>query len=102
MRKNIFLIIKEALNNIFKHAGASQISLNLFLKDKKLVIEIADNGKGFNSNDPYNGNGLKNMRGRAVALGGEVLFDTIPGNGTRIFVTLPLSNIPSLTGNKQP
>ena len=101
-RKNIFLIIKEALNNTFKHAGASEISLNLFLKDKKLVIEITDNGKGFNSNNAYDGNGLKNMRARAVALGGEVLFDTIPGNGTRIFVTLPLSNIPSLTGNKQP
>jgi signal transduction histidine kinase len=93
MRKNIFLIIKEALNNILKHSGATVITFNLFLKEKMLVFEITDNGKGFDRNDSNNGNGLKTMVSRTESMGGTLLFDTVTGGGTKIMVTLPLSRV---------
>lgn len=69
-RKNILLIIKEALNNIAKHSNANTCNVNIFTKNKQWIMDIADNGNGFNTALNYHGNGLKNIANRAKELNG--------------------------------
>ena len=71
-RKNIFLIYKEAINNIVKYAEATSVKVKVKVKENKLSLVIIDNGVGFDSlsfvegrGEAYNGNGLKNMKARA-------------------------------------
>jgi signal transduction histidine kinase len=71
-RKNIFLIYKEAINNIVKYSDAKEVKVSVKVNDNKLSLVIVDNGKGFDSlsfdegrGEAYNGNGLKNMKARA-------------------------------------
>ncbi len=90
VRRNIHLMIKEALNNIVKHAHASEVGMHVSLQDKSMTISIHDNGCGFDINSP-GGNGLKNLRSRAEEIGGTLVMDTRPDNGTWIYLhyTLP-------------
>jgi two-component system, NarL family, sensor histidine kinase UhpB len=69
-RKNIFLIYKEAINNIVKYSEATSVKVKVKVKENKLSLEILDNGKGFDTNNvvAYNGNGLKNMKARAAEI----------------------------------
>jgi signal transduction histidine kinase len=76
IRRNIYLSIKEALNNVIKHANADCIELNVTLSQDKLIISIKDNGVGFpeNSDSNFFSNGLKNMRRRMDQIGGTFQF----------------------------
>jgi signal transduction histidine kinase len=74
-RKNIFLIYKEAINNIVKYSEAKEVRVSIKVKEKKLSLVILDNGVGFDSlsfgegrGEVYNGNGLKNMKARAAEI----------------------------------
>lgn len=88
-RRNIFLAVKEAANNIIKHSGATKVELEITC-DEQMKISIADNGKGVNS-DAINdtGNGLKNMRQRMKALGG--IMEIKNNNGFIIRFVIPLT-----------
>ena len=83
VRRNIHLIVKEALNNIVSHARASEVAIHVSLQDQSMTVGIHDNGCGFDINSP-GGNGLKNLRSRADEIGGTLVIDTIPGAGTWI------------------
>ena len=87
-RKNLYLIFKEATNNMAKYAGASQAMFSIKGEKDKLVMLIKDNGKGFDSFRETSGNGLKNMKKRATDIGGNLLIDSIPGTGTTIKLEL--------------
>ncbi|HLZ85872.1 MAG TPA: tetratricopeptide repeat protein [Puia sp.] len=89
-RKNIFLICKEALHNIVKHAEASCISLSIDLVHKDINLIIRDDGKGFDTTDHARGNGLGTMAQRAKACGGEFTIQSGRGEGTVILVVLPV------------
>jgi ligand-binding sensor domain-containing protein len=89
-RKNILLITKEAINNIAKHSGATQASINLKVTGKDLQLEIHDNGKGLETK--RNGNGFQNMKNRTEALGGHFNFSG-NGNGTHIQCMIPITSI---------
>ena len=91
LRHNLFLTIKEALNNIVRHAGAAEVWLRVSLAERHLEIVVEDNGKGFagTTSDP-GADGLRNMRRRMEEVGGQFDLDTAPGAGTRIRLTLPL------------
>lgn len=89
--RNIFLIIKESLHNIVKHSQATKVSITLKLKSKLLLIEIHDNGIGFDTLQQYNGNGLRNIRKRVEALKGEVEIISEKGKGTTTKAQIPLS-----------
>ena len=87
VRHNIFLIVKEALTNILRHAGASEVHLQIKATPKKLDIVIADNGKGFDTKAAAAAgqhNGLDNMCRRAAAVGGKLALTGSPGSGTRV------------------
>ncbi|OOQ59551.1 ligand-binding sensor domain-containing protein [Mucilaginibacter pedocola] len=83
-RKNIYLIFKECINNILKHAGAKAISVNVSRVTDGYEFVVADNGKGFDVTAPTSRNGLKNLQKRAAEIGGTVEVISKPGKGTAI------------------
>ncbi len=96
MRRQLYRIAQEALNNAVKHAAARQAKLTLLLQGDEVVMRVADNGRGFDptavlSDGAGRGHyGFTSMRERAAALGGQLRVDSAPAEGTTITVTLPL------------
>ncbi len=88
VRRNIFLVIKEALHNIVKHAGASETTLS-FAFNRGIEVRITDNGKGFDENNVRAfANGLENMKKRIADINGRI---TITGtDGTTIRFSVPI------------
>ncbi|HMJ07977.1 MAG TPA: PAS domain S-box protein, partial [Pyrinomonadaceae bacterium] len=92
---NFYRITQEALNNVIKHAGASQTSVLLELRKGKIVLIIEDNGKGFDPSGEIKakrsvgGLGLLGMRERAAIVGGELEIESELGKGTTIYATAP-------------
>ncbi|NTW97408.1 MAG: GAF domain-containing protein [Oscillochloris sp.] len=97
VRRQLYRIAQEALNNAVKHAAARQAKLTLLRQGDDVVMRIADNGRGFDpvavfSDGAASGHyGFSSMRERAEALGGQIRVDSAPGEGTTLTVTLPLS-----------
>ncbi len=87
----LYRIIQELLQNILKHAEASRIEFAIDSNDTSVRVFIADNGKGFSVSQDFDGIGLKNIRERAALLGASVEMKSMPDNGTRTFVILPLN-----------
>lgn len=92
-RKNILLIVKEAMNNIAKYSIATEAVVKLEFHHKFLHLEIGDNGKGVDQVNNRQGNGLHNMRQRAEVLGGTFLFNSEKDKGTVVQCKIPLTNI---------
>ncbi len=97
---NLWHILQEAFSNIEKYAQAEQVSLSLEVSDGQLNLAIADDGVGF---DPKKaelgkGYGLSNIKDRAEGLGGILLIDTSPGNGTQLKISFPMEE--SLTSSR--
>jgi ligand-binding sensor domain-containing protein/signal transduction histidine kinase len=90
-RRNLFLIYKEMLHNIVKHANASKVKIALTRTNGMLQLQVADNGKGIGEEKSGNGNGLKSMRARAGELNGQLEIDSQPERGTtvRLMVKIP-------------
>jgi two-component system sensor histidine kinase DegS len=85
----IFRIMQESLTNIAKHAGARQVRVSVTFTVDGLSMTIADDGKGFDiRNTPVHHYGLINMRERARKVGGDVLIDSEPGEGTTITLVI--------------
>jgi signal transduction histidine kinase len=89
VRQNIFLIFKEALNNMIKYADASTCSVNLKLSDNNFILEISDDGVGMSGEVNGSGNGIPNIKKRVLQLGGVIDIKTAPGKGTTISISLP-------------
>lgn len=83
-RQNLFLIFKEAINNSLKHSCSKKIELNTSIDGRKLGMELVDDGQGFDIKQSTPGNGLNNIRRRAKSIGGSLLVESAPGEGTRI------------------
>lgn len=87
LRRNIFLIVKEALNNIVKHAQASVVEIKLNLAGNYFSLSIKDNGRGMNSESVLSsGNGLGNMKKRTEECGGKYIFSSEAGKGTQLII----------------
>jgi len=90
---NVYRIFQEQLSNIIKHAGATAINISL-LQDKKLILlSIADDGIGFDTNDKSKGIGIANIKSRAKAFKGIAEFTSRPGQGCVLYVTFPVSKL---------
>ena len=87
----LFHICQEALANAAKHAQAKRVSVNVWTTDERVVMEIRDNGKGFDVETMSQsiGHGLANMQTRVRAVGGEVDLASAPGEGTTILAWVP-------------
>ena len=99
-RRNIFLIIKEIINNIVKHSKASNVSLSISIGGNNLSFEAKDDGIGINSKvNEDNGKvgfGLKNMKERSESIGAELDIESLPNKGTKIRISIPLQKIPPI------
>ncbi|MGN6552507.1 MAG: sensor histidine kinase, partial [Verrucomicrobiota bacterium] len=90
VRHNLFLACKEALNNVQKHANASEVWLRMAVSGSTLELTIEDDGSGFSA-DSHRGNGLQNMQARLAVIGGRCQVDSSPGTGTRIRMSFELA-----------
>ena len=88
VRKNFYLIFKEAINNLVKYSGASSVLISLYEKDKEIVLSIYDNGIGIAENPESQGNGLMNMKKRAKEIRAHLRIETAIGKGTKIELRL--------------
>ncbi|AQG78880.1 sensor histidine kinase [Spirosoma montaniterrae] len=85
-RRELFLIAKECLTNILRHANAQTVWISLKREPTGLVLRIQDNGRGFDSDRPSSGLGLSNLRLRAERLGATLHIESEPGQGTYVEV----------------
>jgi len=83
--------VKESLNNIVRHATATQVEFGMGVMDGKLEIVISDDGKGFDVGAHGDGHGLKNLKARLTNLGGNCEVFSSSGQGTTVTIRLPLS-----------
>jgi signal transduction histidine kinase len=86
----LYCIVQEGLTNIQKHACASVVSLNGYQTSEGIILELIDDGQGFDVNAPASGFGLRGMQERVQILGGELKIDSYPGKGTQIQVIISL------------
>jgi ligand-binding sensor domain-containing protein/signal transduction histidine kinase len=91
IKRGIYLIFKETLNNITKHSGADKVSINVNVEDNYFIMLIADNGKGYNINSTSSGNGLNNIKSRADELNALLAVDSIPGQGSSLQFKLQIT-----------
>jgi signal transduction histidine kinase len=87
-RQHIYLIIKEAVNNLVKYSGAKLAFIEIIKSDSALKILIKDNGKGFDKNAQMQGNGMRNMKNRAELMNSKLCIDT--DEGTALSLTIKI------------
>jgi signal transduction histidine kinase/ligand-binding sensor domain-containing protein len=90
LRRELYLILKESVNNIARHSGATTAVVELGLTRSELHLSISDDGRGFDPAMRTDGNGVESMRKRAAAFGGVFTIDSAPGRGTRVSLTANL------------
>ncbi len=90
LHRHVYLLFREALHNIARHAQARQVTIALSWDAARLTLSIVDDGKGFDPATATGGSGLANLRHRAAAIGGTLAIDSRPGHGTRITLEAPL------------
>jgi ligand-binding sensor domain-containing protein/signal transduction histidine kinase len=93
LRHNLFLVVKEAFNNVMKHAQASAVTVRVAAADSVMQIVIEDNGRGFDLNGTKlekHGNGLANLSRRMENIGGDLQISARPGQGVTLQFTVKL------------
>ena len=90
MRRQVFLIFKECVNNIVRHAGATHTRVRLQVADHHLALSVEDDGRGFDPKSVLQGNGLRNMRHRTRLLQGRLETRSTLGQGTVVVLRVPL------------
>ena len=91
LRRQVFLIFKEAVNNIARHSACTEAQIEMRIENRWLTVRVADNGPGFDPAQISEGQGLASMRARAKELGGELHVTSNDGQGTTILLNVPLS-----------
>src|SRR5262249_41373819 len=87
---NLFLAVKEALNNAAKHSGAGELFLRIYRRGHELNVVVEDDGKGFEVTDAnWERNGMTNMWQRMTEVGGQCRVASVPGAGCRVGFTVP-------------
>jgi signal transduction histidine kinase len=93
-RHNLVMAVKEAIHNVIKHANATKVQIHIGLDAGLFIIEVVDNGKGFDLSAKLRGNGLANMKRRMDKIGGRCLQTSKLAAGTRIRLELALADTP--------
>jgi two-component sensor histidine kinase len=92
VRRQVYLILKESLNNVLRHSHAAAVAIELHIAGGRLVLTIHDDGCGFDVARASDGRGLANLRDRARRLGGAVDIQSTEGGGTTVVLAAPLGN----------
>jgi signal transduction histidine kinase/ligand-binding sensor domain-containing protein len=97
LRRDVYLIFKETINNLAKYSGARRAQIKIGIVNNMLIIEVADNGRGFDAaqvtaggTNGLGGNGLRNMKRRAAALGGDFVVESQIAAGTKVTLSVPV------------
>jgi signal transduction histidine kinase len=94
-KQALYRIAQEAMHNIVKHACASMVTLRLAMQDGDLILEVCDDGKGFDPTKPFPGHlGLHSIRERVAQLGGTCSIESAPSQGTHLCVCIPTHDKP--------
>jgi len=93
-RHNLFLAFKEALNNVAKHSGATEVEVRLAVHPPWIELSVADNGRGF-AKPSSDGDGLLNMKARLADVGGEFVLTASPGGGTLVLLRMKVTEVGS-------
>ena len=91
LKRDIFLTVKEVINNTLKHANANELNLMIEIREKAIELNIKDNGVGFNQDKNYVGNGLKNIHKRTLKNSGSINIKSSEKMGTEIKLSFPLA-----------
>lgn len=89
-RRNLFLAVKEALDNILRHSEATLAEVKICRQHQELTVTIRDNGRGFDAVPSGVGNGLRNMKARTAEAGGRFVVKSQPGQGTTLEFRVPI------------
>ncbi|HEX7847550.1 MAG TPA: ATP-binding protein, partial [Chitinophagaceae bacterium] len=89
-RRDIYLLYKEVVNNIAKHAAASEVNIRIAIEHSQLLLHIKDNGKGFDTTKETDRHGLKGMKERVQKWKGKMIIETAPLKGTSIQIWMPV------------
>ena len=92
--ENLLHVSQEVLTNALRHARARHFKVHFVFDPRTIHLELRDDGKGFNPGRRHDGFGLLGMKERVESMGGELRVVSSPGNGTAVFVALPLVNLP--------
>ncbi|WP_296311034.1 tetratricopeptide repeat-containing sensor histidine kinase [Winogradskyella sp. UBA3174] len=92
---NIYRIIQESMQNIYKHANANKLKISISLEKAVICLRITDDGDGFDTSKSKKGIGLKNMISRVEDIEGIISFTSQSGNGTIVNVNVPYTNQPT-------
>ena len=92
LRREVFLIFKESVNNMVRHAHCTEAEIDLHFADDALTLKLSDNGRGFDLTRESDGHGLMSMRDRAKGIGGELELTSQPELGTTITLHIPLNH----------
>ena len=93
LKRNVYLIFKEAVNNIAKYSEATVVDIILKIENNKLLLTISDNGKGFDTSNNTKGNGLNNMRKRAEQINAILEIKSSINKGTIISLKMELPHL---------
>jgi PAS domain S-box-containing protein len=92
VRRELFLVFKEAVNNVVRHSACTEAALEFRAEPDGLVLVVSDNGRGFDVRRASDGHGLLSMRQRTEALGGRFEVISTPGEGTLLSFTIPFAD----------
>jgi signal transduction histidine kinase len=92
LRREVFLIFKESINNIVRHSQCTAANVELKIERGWLVLQMNDNGKGLDLTRTSAGNGLASMQQRAQKLGGSLNVSSSNGQGTSVTLRIPLDH----------
>jgi PAS domain S-box-containing protein len=90
LKLNIYRVVQEQLNNVYKHASASRVQIKMYAEDGRIHISINDNGIGFEIGIKKNGLGIVNIINRVESFNGQVSFETNPGVGCKLNISIPM------------
>ncbi len=94
LRRHVYLVFKEAVNNAVRHSGCSEVEVSLAIDRRELILKVADDGRGFDTSAEAEGNGLANMRKRALAVGATLDVRSSRERGTAIMLSVSLGRGP--------
>jgi ligand-binding sensor domain-containing protein/signal transduction histidine kinase len=99
LRREVFLIFKESINNLVKHSGCTQADISFQLSDNSLWLKVSDNGRGFDAGQESDGHGLGSLRERARSIGGRLDLVSGVSQGTTVSLSVLLTSADLNTGS---